>query len=266
MATTLTDVCNMALDTIGVAPITSLGTDGTPQDDFMSRNHVRLIKAVQSEHPWPELKTRLELNRSPGTLTLSALTVGTGRTATSSASFFDPNDVVVSGDGTQIKEYSTGSGVAKITGYTSATVVTVEITRAFTGPSPLAQNGWYLDPIATDFDYCYAKPSDFLRLVDLDDARATWAFEGPRVLTDYDEAILHYIRYDAAPDNWGTLLLEAIVARLAAEAAPKLLKKPGELANLWSLYSEKLAAAKAKARGESQPFGRYSRSDLADVR
>lgn len=57
-------------------------------------------------------------------LTLSDATVGTGRTATSAVAAFLASDVG--------REIWSGAGVAKITAFTSATVVTVEVLNAFT--------------------------------------------------------------------------------------------------------------------------------------
>jgi hypothetical protein len=65
-----------------------------------------------------------------GTLTLSAATVGTGRTLTSSvAATFASTDET---DGAIVW---CGGGVARVTGYTSGTVVTAEILIAFPGTS-----------------------------------------------------------------------------------------------------------------------------------
>lgn len=68
-------------------------------------------------------------------LTLSAITVGTGRTATAAAACFEASDV-----GRQI---TNGAGLATITGYTSTTVVTVTIIDAFAA-SPIASGQWTL--------------------------------------------------------------------------------------------------------------------------
>lgn len=68
-------------------------------------------------------------------LTLSAITVGTGRTATAAAACFEASDV-----GRQI---TNGAGLATITGYTSTTVVTVTIVDAFAA-SPIASGQWTL--------------------------------------------------------------------------------------------------------------------------
>lgn len=68
-------------------------------------------------------------------MTLSAATVGTGRTATSSAAFFKPADVG--------RTLTSAAGVFMVTGYTSSTEVTGSITAAFTG-TVLVVGSWKL--------------------------------------------------------------------------------------------------------------------------
>lgn len=78
-----------------------------------------------------------EVGEMPGTsITLSDATVGAGRTATASAASFLAADVG--------RAIVYDAGIAVITGYTSTTVVTVEITRAFPAVAvPLGQ--WTLE-------------------------------------------------------------------------------------------------------------------------
>lgn len=68
--------------------------------------------------------------------TLSAATVGTGRTFTAGGATFVSGDV-----GRQI--WGKMGGRATITGYTSSTIVTVQVTKAFPGVS-IASGDWYL--------------------------------------------------------------------------------------------------------------------------
>lgn len=68
--------------------------------------------------------------------TLSASTVGAGRTLTAAAGAFVAADVG--------RAIVSGPGLAVITGYTSTTQVTVEITRAFAGTA-LASQAWTID-------------------------------------------------------------------------------------------------------------------------
>lgn len=69
------------------------------------------------------------------TLTLSAATVGSGRTVNASASLFAAADVG--------RTITAGAGLLRITGYTSATEVTGDISAAFSGTS-LAAATWRL--------------------------------------------------------------------------------------------------------------------------
>ncbi len=78
-------------------------------------------------------------------LTLSVATVGVGRTATAGAAAFLVTDV-----GRQIVS---GGGVAKITAFSSSTVVTVEITKAFASAS-IAAGEWLIEGSPNGF----AKP------------------------------------------------------------------------------------------------------------
>lgn len=89
--------------------------------------------------------------RFNATLTLSASTVGTGRTFTASADSFLSSDV-----GRRIT--ADGSGLGTITGFTSATVVTVTIQEAFASTS-LAALAWVLqDTPQTSLTPSGAKP------------------------------------------------------------------------------------------------------------
>lgn len=69
-------------------------------------------------------------------LTLSAAGVGAGRTVTANASVFLPSDVG--------RAITYGAGIAVLTGYTSGTVMTAEITRAFAGTA-IPSGAWVLD-------------------------------------------------------------------------------------------------------------------------
>lgn len=262
MPTSLTDVVNMSLDLIAVGQITTLGGDGTLQDGFFSRNHLRLIKAVQRQHPFNRTLTRKVLDYTPGTLTLSSTAVGTGVTATSSVAFFTDRDV-----GALLKELGTGAtGVAEITAYTSPTVVTVENTTAWNGTSPIAQNSWNLQPQGNDFAYAYVLPSDLLLFDHLDDEINTWAIEGDRVLTNYSGAIVHYVRYVSTPDDWDPLLLDAIVAKLAAESAWPLTKNEKLQADMQELFARKMTEAMGVSDSEKQRQVKYALTVLKDVR
>lgn len=81
------------------------------------------------------------------TATLSAATVGAGRTITSSYAGFRRGDIG--------RKLISGAGIATVTGYTSQTVLVVEITTAFSGTA-LSAGAWYLD----SSPQCLLKPYD----------------------------------------------------------------------------------------------------------
>lgn len=80
--------------------------------------------------PFDELGTR-----PAATLTLSAASVGAGRTFTASAAAFEAGDVG--------RTIEAGGGIAEITGYTSTTVVTATITTAFASTAA-ASGDWLI--------------------------------------------------------------------------------------------------------------------------
>ena len=94
----------------------------------VSNTEWSLAAAPFVTQPFDEIGVRFTSN-----LTLSAATVGTGRTFTSATSAFMATDVG--------REIWAGPGVARISGYTSATVVTADITVAF---SSTTVNPWAL--------------------------------------------------------------------------------------------------------------------------
>lgn len=91
----------------------------------------RLLPAVFSVEPFDEMGVAPAAG-----LTLSAATVGTGRTATAAAASFLDSDVG--------RDIVYGSGLATVTAYTSTTVVTVEVKSAFSGTA-LPSGGWSLE-------------------------------------------------------------------------------------------------------------------------
>lgn len=84
--------------------------------------------------------------QSSATLTLSAATVGSGRTATASGSVFNRTDIG--------RTISAGGGLLTVTDYTSSSVVTGTISQPFDGTA-IAAGGWTINgsPVA------FVKPS-----------------------------------------------------------------------------------------------------------
>lgn len=125
------------------------------EDDLDDLRFTQLFDTMFITHPgyFPRMLTRLavdswklvvapftvepsaEQGEIPNTtLTLSAATVGAGRTLTAGANAFQPGDV-----GRDVEQ---GAGRATITGYTSATQVTATVVDAFSGVGPHAAGSW----------------------------------------------------------------------------------------------------------------------------
>ena len=261
MPTTATNVINYALDRLGVAIITTLGSDATPQDNFMNRNYVNIWKEVMRAAGVNATRTRAQLKYTTMALTLSSLAVGTGVTATAASAFFSERDV-----GAKLNETGSGStGRATITAYTSSTVVTIEITTAWTTLTP-AKNTWLIDPLGNDFAYAYELPSGFLKAIELDDTGYPYDIEGNRLLTSAADAVLHFWWYESDPDVWDVLLREAIIAKLALEGAWPLTKDANLVKIMAAQYADKLKEAQGSSKGERQAESRILDTVLTDVR
>ena len=106
----------------------------------------------------------LPINTTDITMTLSAATVGTGKTLTASLPIFYPTDA-----GRHFtQKHATTWGLAVITGYTSPTVVTVENTRAFGAVT--ANVNWKMG--------AWSGTTGFPSLVIFDKERLIWAASG----------------------------------------------------------------------------------------
>ena len=259
--TTALQVVNFALDRLGVPVITTLGSDGTKQDDFMNRNYADIWKEVMRSAGVNATRSRVQLKYTSMALTLSSLAVGTGVTATAAAAFFSARDV-----GAILRETGSGAtGVATITAYTSTTIVTVENTVAWTTLTPAA-NAWLLDPLGNDFAYAYELPSGFLKAIELDDTMYSYDIEGTRILTSAADAVLHFWWYESDPTNWDPALLQAVIAKLAMEAAWPLTEKESVVKIMAAQYADKLKEAMGASKGERQAYSRVLATDLSDVR
>ena len=261
MPTTATNIINYALDRLGIAIITTLGTDATPQDNFMNRNYANIWKEVMRLAGVNSTRTRAQLQYTTMALTLSSGAIATGVTATAASAFFSERDVSA-----ELREVGTGAtGVAEITAYTSSTVVTVENTTAWADSTP-AKNVWRLKPVGVGYNYAYELPSGFVKAISVDQPTYAYEIEGNRFLTEYADAVLQFDYYESDPDVWDQTLRQAVIAKLAFEAAWPLTKNETCVRLMALQWKEKLDEAKGAANSEVQPKGRISARTLLDVR
>lgn len=226
----LLDVANDALRRMGKGALTAL-SDATDAGYLVNGSYLAIIKRTMRAHDWRCLRAMQELQYTTVALTLSALTVGTSRTATPGAAWFTSRDV-----GRLIQELTTGSGVGEITAVSAdpIPVATFEITAAFTGPSPLAANAWRLEPLqdGSAYAYEYAKPTNCLKVRALNDDEngAVWEEAEGRILADYTSAVVTFTRYEADETKWDAGLYESIVAAMIGEWFGPLAGKVGTAA------------------------------------
>lgn len=143
-------------------------------------------------------------------LTLSLATVGTGRTATSAVAAFQASDVG--------REIWSGPGVAKITAYTSTTVVTVEVVTAFSG---VAVTAWQLrgSPQTT----CTANAKDPIgTLISLTLGAAGWRTDDVGKFVKINRGLVEITAY-SSPSVVNGIIRAALDATVASPA------------NAWSL-------------------------------
>lgn len=261
MTTTL-QIINYALDRIGVANITTLGSDGTPQDSWMNSNYSQCWKQVMRDAGVNATRRRAELQYTSMALTLSSGAVGAGVTATAASAFFRAADV-----GSDILELGDdATGEAAITAYTSSTVVTVENTVAWYDSTPAA-NYWRLVPVGVEYAYTYEVPTGFVKAISLDAPEDyPYVIEGNRILTDYTDAILVFDYFETDPDQWDSKLWQAIVSFLAKEACIPLTHDLKLYQIRAAEYAIALAEAKGASKSERQPVRRISPTTLLDVR
>ena len=261
MPTTATNIINYALDRLGEAIITTLGTDATPQDNFMNRNYADIWKEVMRLAGVNSTRTRAQLKYTSMALTLSSGAVGTGVIATAASAFFSERDV-----GAILHEVGTSTtGKAEITAYTSSTVVTVENTVVWVDSTPAA-NAWRIEPAGVGYSYAYELPSGYVKAISVDQPSYAYEIEGNRFLTDYADAVLQFDYYESDPDVWDQTLRQAVIAKLAFEAAWPLTKNETCVRLMALQWKEKLEEAKGGANSEVQPKGRISARTLLDVR
>ena len=88
-------------------------------------------------------------------------------------------------------------------------------------------------------------PAHCLRVLRLDDRTTAWKVEGRKLFADaVAPPTILYIRQIDDPDQFDTLLVEAIAARLAADLAHPLTQSTTMIQVMWDLYRQKLIEAR----------------------
>jgi len=103
------------------------------------------------------------------------------------------------------------------------------------------------------FTYQYQLPSDYLRLIQINDVRLQpnptvdgwYSIEGGRILISQPAPLrVRYVRRVEDPTLFDALFVEAFACRLAAESAETLTQSNTKKQAAWQEYKEALAAAR----------------------
>ena len=111
------------------------------------------------------------------------------------------------------------------------------------------------DAPAFDWSYQFTLPTDpyCLRVMRLDYLNIEFRVEGRKILTDESTINLVYLARVTDPNQWDSLLNEAIAARLASEVSFALVQSTSLTANLYTLYESKLSEARFTDATEGTP-------------
>lgn len=249
------ELVNRALYAIGESGIASMAEVSTKSTLvnalWANATHGMGVRdAVLREWPMRSVECQAPVRFTSTTLTLSAATVGVGRTFTAAAAFFSSNDVdrklyEVDADGAD-----TGA-TAEITAFTSALIVVGTITTAWSGVGAHAANRWRMQPQQTFSEawaYEYVFPSGLISVLEAT-AGAQWVRVGNRLYSNTTPLHIRYTYRSTDPADWDPLLYEAMVIRLAAELSEPLERK-GQRPNLLAEYELKKAEAQMASEGE----------------
>lgn len=152
-------VANGALLRLGAEPVGALA-ETSDRAVLCNQWLVSTRQESLRSHPWNFAIRRSQMNTFPaGTLTPGAVS-GPGVVFTSSAGVFVAEDVSY--------RLITGNGTARVVSFINATQVLADIETNFLDTNPVANESWRIAP-AFGWHYRYAKPADYLRVVEVEE-------------------------------------------------------------------------------------------------
>ncbi len=106
-----------------------------------------------------------------------------------------------------------------------------------------------------DWSYQFTLPTDpyCLRVMRLDYMDIEFRVEGRKIVTDESTINLVYLARVTDPNEWDSLLNEAISARLAADVSFSLVQSTSLTQSLYALYQDKLSEARFTDATEGTP-------------
>lgn len=287
MATDLLGLVNAAMALLGAKPVTALSD--TTEEHAVTAN--ALATETRDETliaaPWNEAQVRaiLYAYTEPAT----TLTPGAGATVVDTTGVvFTAGAAAFTSAAVDVGRTLEGDGVngkAKITGFTSTTVVTATITEAFDSLAAIASGSWRLYNVAPAWGlartltiptaalhfsqvhltscpvpngWCWCESPLLCPCVE-------WRHEGVNLVSDSDELDVLYTQQLTDVSKMSPHLQAAIYHHLAAKLARGVTGRSDMAELMWKLYSAKVRKAQGVNARERGPRVRRG-STLIDVR
>jgi len=214
-------ICNLALARLGDSRIAAL-SDSKPEAEYCTLFYEATRDEVLRGHPWNFATTRAALSLAWVALSGVALANnGAGLVRVTHTAHG-----LATGDRIHVKDVVgvEANGTWNITRIGADTYDLIGSTFAGTHTSG---TGSFLKAPLFGWDYLYALPSDFLRLVQLnayeaEEPTTRWEVEGGKLLTNEEEGNIKYV-YKVTDENlFDPLFVDAISLKLAAKLAKPL--------------------------------------------
>lgn len=217
----LATLVNIALIRLGANTISALG-DGSRNGNIVDAMYLPTLKSVMRAHEWNFLTRRAYLDEvAANVLTITGVTQAnpgivsfTGTDPVNGDAYtiasvvgmteLNGNDYVIANLVASTSFELMDTSTSAYTAYTSGGTATQKI------------------PASDDFDYIYVLPSDYLRVLEInEDPDTEFVIEENKYLLTNEEAnpLLRYLKYEIDPTNYDDNFVEAYVAKLAADIA-----------------------------------------------
>lgn len=117
-----------------------------------------------------------------------------------------------------------------------------------------------------EYGYQYQLPSDCLRLLEVDNDDYDYVIEGRKILTDYGSVLnIKYQKQETDPQQYDSLLVSVIAARLAWEICEELTQSRTKTLDKRDEFKEILMEAK-KVDAQEQSPSTFAEDDWISVR
>lgn len=208
-------LANRALSIMGEESITSF-SDDNKRADVANLLFIPARDSVLELHSWKSARKLATLTQD----TTYTATAGSWSGGVVTITFASHS--IDSGDSVTVAGFvpDAYNGDYTVTG-TTATTITYALA---TDPGAVTTLGTVLDPLVPNwkFDNQFSMPSDFIRLVDLEDRRSQYEIHGDKLITSMSTIKMEYVYRLTDVSAMGPMLKETIAAKLAHEMSYKL--------------------------------------------